>query len=174
MTEEQKGILNKVKRMKEVHPSLFVGNEQDCVATKGNADWTIVHACKHPCHQNAVGYSGSLPSGHPDYLIHKKDQNLYLNMVDMDRKQKHEYMEPIVSSTLDFIGNYIDSYKVLVHCNEGESRAPALAMLYLAKRKDAIRKETYAEAKQDFQEIYSRFDPSRGINLYLQDYWQEL
>lgn len=160
--------------MKEVHPSLFVGDEQDCITTKESEKWTVVHACKHPCHQNAVGYSGSLSRSHPNYLIYEKGQDLYLNMVDMDRKQEHEFMEPIVSSTLDFVEDHINSNKVLIHCNEGESRSPALAMLYLAKRENAIRKDTYAEAKQDFKELYPRFNPSRGIDLYLEDYWQQL
>lgn len=160
--------------MKEVHQSLFVGGERDCIETKGSEKWAVVHACKHPCHQNAVGYSGNLPQSHPNYLTYRKDRDLYLNMVDMDRKQDHEYMEPIVSSALDFVEDYIGSNKVLIHCNKGESRSPALAMLYLAKRENAIEKDTYSEAKQDFQELYPRFNPSRGIDLYLQDYWHQL
>ncbi len=153
---------------------MFVGGERDCIETKGSEKWAVVHACKHPCHQNAVGYSGSLPQSHLNYLTYRENRDLYLNMVDMDRKQDHEYMKPVVSSALDFVENYIGSNKVLIHCNKGESRSPALAMLYLAKRENAIEKDTYSEAKQDFQELYPRFNPSLGIDLYLQDYWQQL
>lgn len=47
--------------MEQVFENLYVGNERDCVQASGMA---VVHACKHPCHVNEGGYSGSLPQDH--------------------------------------------------------------------------------------------------------------
>jgi hypothetical protein len=52
--------------MIEVYDRLFVGTERDCFHKRDG--WAVVHACKHPCHVNAVGYSGSLSNTHTNYL----------------------------------------------------------------------------------------------------------
>ena len=159
--------------MIEVVEDLYVGDEQACHRASGN-DWRVVHACKHPCHQNAVGYKGSLPQDHPEYLTSQRDDDLYLNIVDMDRKLSHEFTEPIVSATLDFVEDHLGQRQVLIHCNKGKSRSPALAMLYLAKRANQISDDSYADARQEFQDLYPRFQPGRGVDAYLRDYWSAL
>jgi len=159
--------------MIEVVEDLFVGDKQACRRTAGDA-WSVVHACKHPCHQNAVGYQGSLPQDHPEYLTSRQDSDLYLNIVDMDRKLSHEYTEPIVTATLDFVSEHHGEQQVLIHCNKGQSRSPALAMLYLAKRAGEMPDTSYADARAEFQELYPRYRPGRGVDAYLTDYWSEL
>jgi predicted protein tyrosine phosphatase len=99
---------------------------------------------------------------------------LYLNIVDMDRKLSHEYTEPIVSATLDFIDDHIGSRQILIHCNEGRSRSPSLAMLYLAKRAGVITDASYSDAKSAFQELYPIYAPGRGIEAYLDDRWPDI
>lgn len=158
--------------MQEVYDDLFVGDDRHCSHTRDG--WAIVHACKNPCHVDAVGYSGNLSQGHPEYLVAPRDSDLYLNIVDMDRKLSHEFTEPIVSAALDFIENHLGSRQVLIHCNEGRSRSPSLAMLYLAKRERVIPDTSYREAKSAFQERYPRYAPGRGVESYLLEYWPEL
>lgn len=157
--------------MEEVSQNLYVGAERDCRAVKHSEDWAVVHACKHPCHQNKCGNPSQ---GHPNYLVHEDGGNLYLNMVDMDRKQQHRFMEPMVSDTLGFIEVHVDSTDVLIHCNKAQSRSPSLAMLYLAKRTDQVSDESYSQASTEFRQLYPRFNLGRGIHLYLQDYWHQL
>lgn len=157
--------------MKEVKDGLYVGAERNCRTARNDEDWAVVHACKHPCHQNKCGNPSQ---GHPNYLVYEDDTDLYLNMVDMDRKQKHEFMQPMVSETLDFVEDKIGSSKILIHCNKGQSRSPSLAMLYLAKRTENISDESYRQASTEFNELYPRFNPGRGIHLYLQDYWNQI
>lgn len=158
--------------MREVVSNLYVGDEQDCVGVSD--DWAVVHAAKHPCHQTAVGYSGNLSQDHPEYLVASRGDEVFLNLVDMDRKLDHGYTEPIVSAALDFIGDYIESTPVLVHCNKGESRSPALALLYLSKRSDVITDSSYREAKGEFLGLYPSFRPGRGVDAYLRDFWHQL
>lgn len=158
--------------MEEVYDGLFVGDDRYC--SHDRTGWAIVHACKHPCHVDAVGYSGNLSQDHPEYLVAPRENDLYLNIVDMDRKLSHEYTEPIVASTLDFVEEHIDSRQVLIHCNEGRSRSPSLAMLYLAKREGIIPKSSYPEAKSEFQERYPMYAPGPGVEAYLMDYWHDL
>ena len=159
--------------MIKLHENLFVGDGNDCFY-EDKPDWVVVHACKHPCHQRAVGYSGNLNRLHPNYLILSKENHLYLNMVDMSMPLSHEFTLPIISTTLDFIEKNIGSKKVLIHCNLGRSRSPALALLFLAKRKNVISNKGYQNAKEDFVKIFPSYQPGKGIESYLIDYWDEL
>lgn len=158
--------------MEEIHDNLFIGAENSCRTTRGNEDWAVIHACKHPCHQNKVGRQ--VGQNHPNYLVLEEETDLYLNMVDMDRKQQHQFMEPMISAALDFTGQHIDSHNILFHCNQGQSRSPSLALLYLAKRDNQITDESYTEATTQFQQLYPKHNPGRGIRLYLEDYWNQI
>jgi hypothetical protein len=66
--------------MVEVYDRLFVGATDDCRI--GVEKLAVVHACKSPCHQQAVGYRGSLPANHLNYLVLQRDHDLYLNIID--------------------------------------------------------------------------------------------
>ena len=104
--------------MIEVDDNLFVGDVNDCFY-ENKEEWVVVHACKYPCHKVAVNYRGNLHRSHPNYLFLEKGNHLFLNMVDMDKPLSHEYTEPIITATLNFIAKHIDSKKVLIHCNIG-------------------------------------------------------
>ena len=62
--------------MTEIFKNLFIGTDQEC-SFNISPDWAIVHACKNPCHVQAVGYKGSLPSSHPNYLVMENEQHLF-------------------------------------------------------------------------------------------------
>jgi predicted protein tyrosine phosphatase len=154
--------------MYEVHQNLFVGDDTSC--QRGSSDLAVVHACKHPCHVRAVGYTGSLPSNHPNYLVLKDDFNLYLNMIDPD---KPLFMPPLFTEFLDFSKNHWQEGRpILVHCNRGESRSPTLAMMFMAKELDIITNNSYQEAAKEFQNIYPSYNPGLGIQTYLRKNWQ--
>ena len=153
--------------MFEVYPNLFIGTENDCFYEQ-RGEWAVIHACKSPCHQRAVGYRGSLPSTHPYYLVYENGNHLFLNMIDPSQPL---FMPPLFPASLDFIEKHISNRKVLVHCNYGLSRAPSLALLYLAKRAKVINDENYGKAVQDFTQLFPSYNPGRGIATYLNTHW---
>jgi len=158
--------------MIEIDKRLYVGNEYDC-AVGSVSDRAVVHACKHPCHVGALGYRGSLPQSHPNYLVAEREKNLYLNMVDMDRELSPIYTNPIMEAAMKFISESILNRDVLIHCNQGQSRAPSIGLLYLA-RENKIAADTYEGATAGFREIYPAYQPARGIALYMARNWEQL
>ena len=156
--------------MFEVHARLFIGTERACFFTRRD-DWAVIHACKSPCHQKALGYKGSLPNNHPNYLTYERENHLFLNMIDPNEPL---FMPPLFLASLDFIEKHISERKVLIHCNEGLSRSPSLALLYLAKRAEIISGKSYGEAVKDFIKLFPSYRPGRGIVLYLQLNWKRL
>jgi len=149
-----------------VYPRLFVGSDSDCLP--GTPHQVVVHACKSPCHQEAVGYKGSLQKDHPNYLSLESDFALYLNIIDPPVPL---FMIGTFEVFLRFVGHHWDLGRdVLIHCNQGESRSPSLAMLFLASR-GLILDESYEAAIESFDYKYY---PSMGIEIYLGTHWEEL
>ncbi len=156
--------------MKECY-GLYIGNDTDCFWEDKNG-WSVVHACKHPCHCYAVGYKRTLPSTHPSYLIFRRESHLVLNLVDMDHLDDY-FMRPIIMAFYSFMDE-MEGQKILIHCNRGGSRAPSLALLYLGKRKNLFPNNSFNTAKQSFNKIYPLYNPGRGFSRYLQQFWNSL
>ena len=51
--------------MVKIFDRLFIGPVDDC--RTGTEQLAVVHACKSPCHQQVVGYRGSLSPNHPNF-----------------------------------------------------------------------------------------------------------
>jgi predicted protein tyrosine phosphatase len=63
---------------------------------------------------------------------------------------------------------------ILIHCNKGESRAPSLALLLLAKHLRAIAAESYDDAMGAFVKLYPEYSQGIGIQKFLRDNWRQL
>ena len=156
--------------MKEVHQGIFVGSEADC--RKGAGDWAVIHACKFPCHRAAVGYATKIARTHPYYLVMEREQNLYLNIIDPEEPL---FMLPLFTNSLEFSRRCeAAGKKLLFHCNKGDSRAPSLALLHLAKNRGVLNATSFDTAKLDFRELYPMYAPGLGIQRYLREHWHEL
>lgn len=155
--------------MIKVYERLFVGTEFDC--RTGDYFWAVVHACKSPCHQSAVGYRGNLPSTHPHYLVLEITIDLYLNIIDPPGPL---FKPELFISFMRFAAkHWDDGHNLLIHCNQGESRAPSLAMLFMAKHIHAIDSSGFDTAKAHFIRIFPGYAPGAGIQLYLRQHWTE-
>ena len=153
--------------MQNVYDRLYIGSLLDCFHQ--NEGWATVHACKSPCHQRAVGYQGSLPKSDPHYLIFERPQNLYLNMIDPPGPL---FMPQLFTEFLKFARyQWEGGQNLLIHCNQGESRAPSLALLFLAKALGALPAESYAAALEEFVKLYPSYSPGQGIRIYLWENW---
>jgi len=157
--------------MVEVHARIFVASQSGCThaVLPGKS---FVHACKQPCHQWAVGYRGNLAASHPNYLVVERGDHLYLNMVD---PLKPLFMPESFGAFRDFARRqYGMGRELVIHCNLGESRAPSLALLFMAKDLKAINGGTYAEASEAFRQVYPSYRPGRGIATFLNRNWHTL
>jgi len=148
---------------------MFVGSESYCFHNREG--WAVIHACKSPCHQSAVGYRGNLPKAHPNYLILKKPDNLYLNIID---PQRPLFMPQLFIEFLSFSREKWEAgQNILIHCNKGESRAPSLGLLFLAKIAGTISNDSYETARNSYTQIDRLYDPGEGIKIYLSSEWHK-
>lgn len=162
--------------MIELLERIYVAGDYACPPPKREGDneddWAIVHACKSPCHRQAVGYHGNLDKAHPNYLVLERERDLYLNMIDPPVPL---FKPELFSAALRFADHHwSNGRKVLFHCNEGRSRAPSLILLYGAKVRSIFSNASFAEARRDFEGLYEIYLPGRGISTYLTEHWDKI
>ncbi len=156
--------------MIEVHPGLFVGDEADERRIRGEPGWFFVHACKEPYHRQALGYTGRAASkDHPEYLIAHRNSRLILNLVDV--ADVNYVAAEIVDAALDTIHSQLDSAKVLLHCNQGQSRSPSIALLFLSRYTDRFYGMEVHDAVAAFRNLYPPYAPAQGMADYVRLNW---
>lgn len=158
--------------MIEVFPRLFVGDEEDYEAVVRRQDgWSVVHACKEPYHRAAIGYSGrAAPKSHPEYLMARRDERLILNLVDAP--DPAYIPKEIIDAALEFVESKLrDRRRVLVHCNEGNSRAPSIAFLYLVSRTDRFAGHNLDTALAAFKLLYPSYNPALGVRGFIRAHY---
>ncbi len=149
----------------QVSEQLFFSGESECGRAAGMA---MVHACKDPCHRNAVGYQEkSLLNTHPHYLVLERGEHLYLNLID---PPKPLFMLPSFEAFMRFVDMQIAQRPVLIHCNLGQSRAPSLALLYASKRLGLFPADSYAAAAAALRAKFP-YEPGLGIQQWLTNNW---
>ena len=158
--------------MIEVCQNLCVGSQNDEVTIRGLSGWFVVHACKEPYHRQALGYTtAGAPKNHPEYLLAARPGRLILNLVDVD---KVSFIAPeIVNAALNAIRDNIVSSKVLIHCNQGMSRSPAIALLYLLKYTDVLGVTDHTQGLLAFQALYPSYAPAKGMADYVMLNWEK-
>jgi len=158
--------------MREVFPDLFVGTGEDFEAIKDNVEWSSVSCAKEPWHREALGYTGrGAPREDPEYLFARRNRMLILNMVDADRAA---YFNPeMMNTALEYIELELDiGQRVLLFCNQGISRAPGLALLYLLKHNQFVGLP-YDVGETEFRnKLYPAFQPKAGIREYVRTEWR--
>jgi len=155
--------------MIEIYPNLYVGDGTDC--QYGTEEMAVVHALKSPCHQRALQYKGSLPPTHPNYLALRDNEDLYLNLIDPKVPLfKKESFKIFMKFATEQAGH---QRILLIHCNNGLSRAPSLAMV-LYKHLDGFESLDYDHCRSRFERLYPAYDPGAGIEAFMRAEWAEL
>jgi hypothetical protein len=148
----------------------------DCTLKHIAENWFIIHAAKEPWHRDALGYTGrGAPPDHPEYLVAHRPGQLILNLVDMPKLQP-KYTDPIFDAALEAISDNLSAdlehgKRVLVHCNEGKSRAPTIALLYLGEQDD-YQGVPFDVAVDNFRQMYyPEYEPGAGVEAYARQRW---
>jgi len=132
----------------------------------------ILHAAKEPFHRSFVGYSGNgAPKDSPEYLFARRGNRLALNMID---PPKSEWLpDAIWAKALEFIDEAKEAGKpCIVHCNQGQSRAPAIAMLWMGQPGRDLDDLPFNRALPRFcSAYYPEFLPGMGVYGWLETNW---
>jgi len=154
----------------EVYKNLYVGAQSDENAVRSQPGWFFIHACKEPYHRQTLGYrTPGAPKTHPEYLLAHRPGRLILNLVDADNMS---FISPIIiEAALAAIHEHRQTQKVLLHCNQGQSRSPGIALLYLAHHTDHFAGLDHDAACQAFRGLYPAYAPARGVADFIRHHW---
>ena len=157
--------------MIEIYPNLYIGNEADAKVVIARDGWRIVHACKEPYHRQALGYAGrGAPKEHPEYLVAKRGNRLILNLVDAD--DPAYIPKQIIDEALAFVHRAMaEGQRVLVHCNQGQSRSAVIGLLCLATFTDRLPTGSVADAEATYRQLYPPYNPKAGMRGFLLAHW---
>lgn len=149
---------------------LYLGSVEDCEAVSGEPGWFVVHACKYPCHANQCG--PKVAKDAPDYLSKRVGDHLFLNIID---PKLPLFQKGVFDAALAFLSDvWTKKGTILIHCNKGESRAPSIALLFIAKRLFKITNASYDDAWDEFEKLVGeKYTPSEGIETWLREHWHD-
>lgn len=162
--------------MIEIYPGLHIGNGHDFDEQEHNRNMKIISAAKEPWHRQALGYTGrGAPKEDPEYLIAFRPRHVILNLVDPNDAKW--IPREVINAALDEIATGLDDgLEVLVHCNQGESRAPTIGLLFLLTQSESngifLGCENADEVIDTFKErVYPDYNPSEGFKQFLRENW---
>lgn len=155
----------------QVHANISIGGSDDCMPGLNLAGTkATIHAAKHPCWMRYA--KEQLPKEHPNYLAFTYPFDLFLNMIDPPVPL---FKPETFAMAREFARRHLErGNKLHIHCNQGESRAPSLAMLIMAKDLHEIGDESYDSARHEFEQIYKDYHPGAGIEKYMRENWDTL
>lgn len=162
--------------MYEIIPGLHVGNGDSYDVVKSKNSWFVVSAAKEPWHREAVGYTGrGAPKEHPEYLAAFRPRHMIMNLVDpADAKW---IPRELINAAVEEIATALDDgFEVLVHCNQGESRAPSIVLLYLLTDSNHNGEFVSCENGDEVIDLfrsnyYGDYNPSEGFTQFIRDNW---
>lgn len=148
-----------------INSRLSFGDQHSC--TNQSPHTAIIHACKEPCHRNAVGYAGKICPSHKHYLSLQTHGHLFLNIIDPPLPL---FQIDTFRRVLQFFDDLQAGTALHIHCNQGQSRAPTLALLIVAKRLHELPSAGYTQARESFARRFP-YHPGKGIETFLTQNW---
>jgi hypothetical protein len=151
----------------QINPTLYVGDSLAPVEVPSGT--SILHATK-TWHREFVGYETyACPKDCPEYLFAQRGHEMALNMVDGVRPNN-----VMVQAGLRFLHREAAKGRpVLIHCNEGKSRAPMMAMLYTSTLYPVVTdfEIEYPAWKACFQTLYPPMQMHPKLERFLMENW---
>ena len=161
--------------MKQVADGLYVGTVRD-VLPDAASEWSLVSTTQ-TIHYQLLGWDRKFNKpvrDHPNYIVLELEHHLSLNWVD-GGPHLYEWSGPATfNHVLDFIDQeFSEGRNVLVRCDQGHSRSPSIALLYMSKRMKLLPIDSFLSAREAFETVYPDYRPG-GIAEYISAAWTEI
>lgn len=159
--------------MRKVGDYIYVGCDADIEEfLEMHPDGAVIHAAKEPFHRRFVGYTGrGCPKQNKEYYSALRGTQLALNLIDPDN--------PAFVADECFVkaAKYLDEWwlagtPVLVHCNQGRSRSPAIIFYHMMIHGQFDGWQFDTAYNWFSEEVYPDFLPSAGILGFLQQIYR--
>lgn len=163
--------------MYKIINNLYVGSVSVLPFAK-ECNFSVLGCCKYPLHQQNARLTGASKDGYlkidksePEYYFAERDHALYCNLIDADDMK---YIpDVIIERALKFISDEIaDGRAVVAVCNNGISRSPSVALMYLIREGYFDLCANFEEAVKRFKTKYPMYSPNRGFYDYTKRFFE--
>ena len=159
--------------VKIVH-QVYVGDQDDAEQVLRNKkDFAVATMTKEgPVgHRSMLGYQTLGAPKNDDYYYVISGKHFAGNLIDVS--DPAFIPEEVINPALDFIKKHYDNgEKVLIHCEQGHSRGPTTALLFL--RLIGEMPYSFTSSCKIFKSLYPKFEPGNGMLTYARNHWKEL
>jgi hypothetical protein len=148
--------------MFKVAEKLYVAGCREC-SQKRAPGTTYIYCCQWPCGQSraqAVSPTCPAASGNPRQ-----------NFIRLVNTEIPNYRPEEFNQYLDLLDQHLNSGEVVLVSEQGESRAPSLALLWMVFRGRYLSKSCFAAARSDFSRIYPHYLPWPGWIIFFEQEW---
>lgn len=161
--------------MIKVHDNIYVGQAR--VKHILSEDEYSFLCVSHAFHYKLLGWKNGIRyQNNPYYVRYLRDHLLSINWIDASAGFYNwggSGVETFIMA-LDFIETELaEGRKVFIFCDQGMSRSPSVALLYLAKRLHVIPDTSFEEAREKFLLLYPMYNPG-GIADFIRENWGEI
>lgn len=157
----------------QIIPGLYVGDDDAYQRLKDRPGWSFLRCCKEGPggHRQTLGYTTLGAPKDKNYLWVKRGNHMALNLLDLDDPEF--IAEGMINMGLDFIRERLAAGdKVLIACNQGHSRGPTTALMYL--RTVGEMPYAFTKAERVFRTLYPKYDPGQAMRQYARSHWRQL
>ena len=155
--------------MHQISSKLWVGSDADFAQLdQYGTEWAIVHAAK-TWHKTVCGYTTNAAPKDAEYYVALRGKRLALNLIDAPDPKF--VPKELVDTALAFITANLagleGAEQLLIHCNQGHSRAPTLGMLYIA----STLPEDFEAAEVEYRKLCPDYAPGNGMREFARANW---
>lgn len=158
--------------MKEIKENLFVGNRKDFYEALKDEEFAVLSCSKkqHVEHVFPKTRRLHVPKYDKNYLF--KESPMWASMNLVDAESADYFDSDLIEKGLRFVRMHHGVYqeKVLICCEQGMSRSPSIALLYLALT-GQIDDKSYFWARKEFEHLYGGYSPNQGVFEHLEKNW---
>jgi hypothetical protein len=159
--------------MEQIIKNVYVGADRDYDHVKDREDFSVLRCCKYGPggHKDLLKYTTqAAPEGPTRYWV-KKGRVMAMNLLDLDDPNK--IPPEMIKAGLDFAKEELaKGQKVLIACNDGGSRGPTCALMFLRSLGDMT--HPFMQSEKVFRTLDPKYDPAMGIRQFARDHWNLL
>lgn len=162
--------------MIEVAPRIFIAKEEE-IADLTPSEYSLLSLASTFHYQMHSWKKGENHKDDPCYVMCAHgSQILSINWVD---GPSHLYDwqgkgVEVMQKILTWIEYQLDhNRQVIISCNQGVSRSPTIALLYMSKVLHLLPSNSFPKASSAFQKLYEEYNPG-GIAGFVNEHWHEI
>jgi hypothetical protein len=158
--------------MHRIADRLYLAKCSECRVRPGPGR-TLIYACGRPC-ESVRGPAQDLAACPAEEFAADPAAGAHVHLLGLQNSEIPHYRREDLLRGLDLIGAGLDAGEVHLLSERCESRAPSLALLWLALRARTLSRSSFAAARSDFMRLFPAYVPWPSWTIFLHQEWEQL